>query len=156
MLVLRTGYQTFRSFESDIIQLHYGPIRIRNYLLPVIFHCLQNCNIFLINFQVFVYKRSVYASIKERLKSRGVENIAKSELINYFSPWIAQHMGQIRVASGNRTVERWANSILRISYYIFTYPSLLKLHTDPSLLRTLNDLLKNEALLQVSTTYRNT
>lgn len=100
-------------------------------------------------YQVFVYKRSVYASIKERLKSRGVENIAKSELINYFSPWIAQHMGQIRVASGNRTVERWANSMLRISYYIFTYPSLLKLHTDPSLLRTLNDLLKNEALLQI-------
>lgn len=71
------------------------------------------------------------------------------ELGNYFSPWYAEHIGQIRVASGNRTVDTWASKKLRVHYYIFTYPSLLKLHGDASLLKTLDGLLGNEALLQL-------
>lgn len=58
-------------------------------------------------------------------------------------------MGKIKVASGNRTVESWASSKLRVHYYIFTYPSLLKIHGNPQLLSVLNDLLQNEALLQI-------
>lgn len=58
-------------------------------------------------------------------------------------------MGQIRSASGNSTVEKWASRKLRLSYYLFTYSSLLKLHGNGSLLRNLDDLLGNEAILQL-------
>lgn len=54
-----------------------------------------------------------------------------------------------QVASGNKTVESWAMKRLRVHYYIFSYPSLLKLHGEPTLLRNLDTLLGNEALLQL-------
>ena len=56
---------------------------------------------------------------------------------------------KFQVASGNKTVESWATKRLRVHYYIFSYPSLLKLHGEPSLLRSLDSLLGNEALLQL-------
>lgn len=56
---------------------------------------------------------------------------------------------RLQVASGNKTVENWATKRLRVHYYIFSYPSLLKLHGEPSLLRSLDTLLGNEALLQL-------
>ncbi|XP_026736644.1 torso-like protein [Trichoplusia ni] len=100
-------------------------------------------------YQVFVFSRSAYSMIKERLKSKGVADITAKELEGYFSPWHAKHIGQIKVASGNKTVESWATKRLRVHYYIFSYPSLLKLHGEPSLLRSLDTLLGNEALLQL-------
>lgn len=54
-----------------------------------------------------------------------------------------------QVASGNKTVENWATKRLRAHYYIFSYPSLLKLHGEQALLRNLDSLLGNEALLQL-------
>lgn len=99
--------------------------------------------------QVFVYTPQVYQRIKERLKTRGVGDLSSLELSNYFSPWYAEHMGAIQSASGNKSVEAWAIDRLRVQYYIFTYPSLLKLHGDASLLRQLDGLLGNEALLQL-------
>lgn len=56
-------------------------------------------------------------------------------------------MGQIRAASGNTTVETWANRKLRLSYYLISYVSLLKLHGNGGLLKTLDELLGNEAIL---------
>lgn len=106
----------------------------------------NNC---IIVFQVFVYKRPMYLRIRERLKSKGVSNLDRLELEQYFSPWYAEHMGQIKVASGNRTVEQWASAKLRVHYYIFTYPTLLKIHGDSRLLSHLNELLKNEAILEM-------
>lgn len=100
-------------------------------------------------YQVFVYTPGVYARIKERLKTRGVSDLSSMELSNYFSPWYAEHMGAIQSASGNRSVEAWAVEQLRIQYYIFTYTSLLKLHGDAALLRQLDGLLGDEALLQL-------
>ncbi|XP_026318105.1 torso-like protein isoform X1 [Hyposmocoma kahamanoa] len=100
-------------------------------------------------YQVFVFSRTAYSMIKERLKSKGVADITAKELEGYFSPWHAKHIGQIKVASGNKTVENWATKRLRVHYYIFSYPSLLKLHGEPSLLRSLDTLLGNEALLQL-------
>ena len=100
-------------------------------------------------FQVFVYTPQVYLRIKDRLKTRGVAELSSLELSNYFSPWYAEHMGAIQSASGNRSVEAWATEQLRVQYYIFTYASLLKLHGDAGLLRQLNSLLGNEALLQL-------
>ncbi|KAF5302335.1 hypothetical protein FQA39_LY10374 [Lamprigera yunnana] len=98
---------------------------------------------------VFVYERPVYLQIKDRLRTQGISNLSNSELLNFFSPWYAEHMGKIKVASGNKTVENWALSKLRVHYYIFTYPSLLKIHGNPQLLSVLNNLLQNEALLQL-------
>ncbi|XP_015602217.1 torso-like protein [Cephus cinctus] len=100
-------------------------------------------------YQVFVYTPQVYMRIKERLKTRGVAELSSLELSNYFSPWYAEHMGAIQSASGNRSVEAWAIERLRVQYYIFTYASLLKLHGDAALLRQLDALLGNEALLQL-------
>ncbi|XP_044256057.1 torso-like protein [Tribolium madens] len=100
-------------------------------------------------YQVFVFRRSIYLQIKERLKTQGISHLDKLELGQYFSPWFAEHMGQIKVASGNHTVEDWAAAKLRVHYYIFTYPTLLKIHGDTQLLTVLNDLLQNEAILQM-------
>lgn len=99
--------------------------------------------------KVFVFSRAAYSMIKERLKSKGVSDVTAKELEGYFSPWHAKHIGRIKVASGNKTVENWASKRLKIHYYIFSYPSLLKLHGEPSLLRNLDSLLGNEALLQL-------
>lgn len=73
--------------------------------------------------------------------------LSRLDLYNYFAPWYAEHLGQIRAASGNSTVETWAQRKLRLSYYLFTYVSLLKLHGNGGLLRTLDGLLGNEAIL---------
>ncbi|XP_068623048.1 torso-like protein isoform X1 [Battus philenor] len=100
-------------------------------------------------YQVFVFSRGVYSRIKERVKSQGVKDIPPAEMNNFFSPFFAEHVGAVKVASGNKTVESWAMKRLRVHYYIFSYPSLLKLHGEPSLLRNLDTLLGNEALLQL-------
>ena len=104
---------------------------------------------FLLDFQVFVYTPEIYLRIKERLKTRGAAELSSLELGNYFSPWYAEHIGSIQSASGNRSAEAWAVDRLRVQYYIVTYASLLKLHGDASLLKQLDSLLGNEALLQL-------
>lgn len=101
------------------------------------------------SFQVFVFNKRNYQHIKERLKSRGVLSLSKIDLYNYFAPWFSEHLGQIRCASGNSTVEKWASRKLKLSYYLFTYTSLLKLHGNGGLLRALDELLGNEAILQL-------
>lgn len=101
-------------------------------------------------YQVFVYPPNVYKRIKERLKTRGVADLSNVELASFFSPWSAEHIGTIQAASGNSTVEEWAIENLRVHFYFFTYTSLLKLHGDANLLRKLDGLLLNEALLQLN------
>lgn len=96
-----------------------------------------------------MFNKRNYQHIKERLKSRGVLSLSKSDLYNFFAPWYAEHLGSVRCASGNSTVERWAQRKLKLSYYLFTYNSLLKLHGSSSLLKALDDLLGNEAILQL-------
>ncbi|XP_011547805.3 torso-like protein isoform X1 [Plutella xylostella] len=100
-------------------------------------------------YQVFVFSRAVYSRIKERVKSKGIADIPPAEMTNFFSPFFAEHVGEVKVASGNKTVESWAMKRLRVHYYIFSYPSLLKLHGEPALLKNLDTLLGNEALLQL-------
>ena len=51
----------------------------------------------LLSLQVFVFSRTAYSMIKERLKSKGVADITAKELEGYFSPWHAKHIGQIKV-----------------------------------------------------------
>lgn len=100
-------------------------------------------------YQVFVYTPIVYKRIKDRLKSRGISSLSTGELSSYFSPWYAEHTGKVLSASGNATMEKWALQNLRVSFYFFNYPSLLKIHGDTALLKQLNTLLQNEALLQL-------
>uniref|UniRef100_A0A182Q629 MACPF domain-containing protein n=1 Tax=Anopheles farauti TaxID=69004 RepID=A0A182Q629_9DIPT len=100
-------------------------------------------------YQVFVFNKRNYAHVKEKLKTRGVLALSKVDLYEHFAPWYVEHMGKIRCASGNATVEAWAARKLRLSYYVFTYSSLLKLHGDGALLRILSELLQNEAILQL-------
>ncbi|XP_021916589.1 torso-like protein isoform X2 [Zootermopsis nevadensis] len=101
-------------------------------------------------YQVFVYNPPIYRSIKDRLRTQGVSNLSNVELASLFSPWSAEHIGEIQAASGNATVEEWATENLRIHFYLFTYTSLLKLHQNGNLLRKLDSLLGNEALLQLN------
>jgi torso-like protein len=100
--------------------------------------------------QVFVYSPPIYQKIKDRLKTRGVSNLSNVELASFFSPSSAEHIGNIQTASGNAAVEQWATENLRMHFYLFTYTSLLKLHKNASLLRKLDNLLGNEALLQLN------
>lgn len=86
--------------------------------------------------------------VKNRLKSPAL-NISIAELSNLFSPRNAQHVGKIKVSSGNKTVESWASSHLRVQYHIFSYHSLLQIFVNPPLLEALNRLLQNEALLSI-------
>lgn len=99
--------------------------------------------------QVYVYAPNTYKVIKERLKSKGLAQISNQELTGYFSPWYAEHVGKIQSASGNATVENWAQQRLRVKFYFFTFASLLKLHGDTKLLSELNNILGNEALLKL-------
>jgi len=100
--------------------------------------------------QVFVFSPPIYRSIKDRFQTKGVSDLSNVELASFFSPWSAEHIGNIQVASGNTTVEEWATENLRVHFYLFTYSSLLKLHENASLLRKLDSLLGNEALLQLN------
>ncbi|XP_022903919.1 torso-like protein isoform X2 [Onthophagus taurus] len=100
-------------------------------------------------YQVFVYQKPIYRRIKDRLKTKGITNMSTAELTNYFGPWYAHHIGKVKVASGNKTVENWAAKNLRVQYYFYTYPSLLKIHGSVELLSELNRLLQNEALIEL-------
>uniref|UniRef100_A0A336KKX2 CSON012121 protein n=1 Tax=Culicoides sonorensis TaxID=179676 RepID=A0A336KKX2_CULSO len=100
-------------------------------------------------YQVFVFTKAKYQHLKERLKAKGVAALSKVDLYNYFAPWYSEHIGSIRCASGNSTVEKWASRKLRLSYYLFTYSSLLKLHGNGNMLRNLDELLGNEAILHM-------
>ncbi|XP_055904550.1 torso-like protein [Eupeodes corollae] len=100
-------------------------------------------------YQVFVYNRKNYQIIKDRLKTKGIGGLTKPDLHDFFAPWYAEHLGQIRTASGNATVERWARRKLLYEYYVFKYGTLLKLHGNGTLLRSLDTLLGNEAILQL-------
>ncbi|XP_055381192.1 torso-like protein [Condylostylus longicornis] len=100
-------------------------------------------------YQVFVYNKMNYQVIKDRLKSKGISGLSKLDLYNFFAPWYAEHLGQIRSASGNTTIERWARRKLQYQYYFFRYSTLLKLHGNGTLLRSLDHILDNEAILQL-------
>lgn len=80
--------------------------------------------------QVFVFNKKNYQIIKDTLKKTGITNVSRENLADFFSPYYADHMGSILVASGNKSVANWATSVLRNHYYVFTYPSLLKIHGE--------------------------
>lgn len=96
-----------------------------------------------------MYSPQIYQRIKERLKTRGITQISSDELGSYFSPWYAEHIGTIQSASGNHSLETWAVQSLRVHHTFVAYSTLLKLHGNVMLLRQLDEMLGNEALLQL-------
>ncbi|GLH11181.1 Torso-like protein [Gryllus bimaculatus] len=100
-------------------------------------------------FRVFVYSQQIFRNLKQRLKTQGATELSNSDLASFFSPWYAEHIGRIQSASGNATVEAWAARELRVHYYFYAYQNLLKLNGNAKLLRVLDGLLGNEALLQL-------
>lgn len=64
----------------------------------------------MLSLQVFVFSRSAYSMIKERLKSKGVADITAKELEGYFSPWHAKHIGQIKVNNGKKIEKYFVDS----------------------------------------------
>ncbi|CAK1542587.1 unnamed protein product [Leptosia nina] len=100
-------------------------------------------------YQVFKYKRSGYNTLKSfiRLRERRRSN---SDLRFYFSSLFLKQVGDIRIASGNKTVEKWARNNLRDSQYLFSRPSLLRLHYNRNLAFKLNEMLDTGALLSLN------
>ncbi|CAH4034901.1 unnamed protein product [Pieris brassicae] len=100
-------------------------------------------------YQVFKYKRSGYNTLKNfiRLRERRRSN---SDLRFYFSSIFLRQVGDIRIASGNKTVEKWARKNLRDSQYLFSRPSLLRLHYNRNLAFKLNEMMDNGALLSLN------
>lgn len=100
-------------------------------------------------YQVFVFRKSHYYQIKNRFVTYGYSNINNDELNEYFSPWKALHIGQIRTSSGNRTIEKWCFKNLQMIVPVFKFQSILKLHENDDLFQMAQNLLTNEALLQI-------
>ncbi|KAL0879498.1 hypothetical protein ABMA27_003242 [Loxostege sticticalis] len=98
-------------------------------------------------YQVFKYKRSGYNLLRAYIKVRNAQTNNSDNLRFYFASYFLKQVGDIRVASGNKTVEAWARKHLRESQYLYSRPSLLKLHYSPILAYKLNELLDNGALL---------
>lgn len=95
-----------------------------------------------------VYKKDVFYHMLERFKDRGAD-LPTYAIGTYFSPWFAEHIGSIKTSSGNAMIESWASSKLLVHHYVFTYVNLLKARNDTNLLKYLNGLLKNEAVLKM-------
>lgn len=100
-------------------------------------------------YQVFVYEPDRYRLIKDRLRLKGISKIPSPELLEYFSPLYARHIGRILSASGNETVEHWASRKLQLTVFPVPFVSLMKLHSNSKLLYELEGLLGNEALLRL-------
>lgn len=100
-------------------------------------------------YQVLVYPQSVYEQMKNTFMKAGKSSMRLNEVSSYFSPWYAEHIGRIVVASGNGTLEKWADANLQSRMYIFVYSNLLNLRNSPELLHELHGLMQNEALLQL-------
>lgn len=97
-----------------------------------------------------MYSPRIYNQLKARLQDSGLSSLGNTEIITLFSPWYAEHLGHILPASGNATLAQWAKSALSVTSYFFTYTSLLKLRSNNTLLRELDTLLGNEAVLQLN------
>ncbi|CAH0746749.1 unnamed protein product [Diatraea saccharalis] len=70
-------------------------------------------------YQVFVFSRSVYSRIKERVKAKGITDIPVSDMNNYFSPFFAEHVGAVKVWTV--PTDSQILSYIFLSYDLFTF-----------------------------------
>ncbi|BES91132.1 torso-like protein [Nesidiocoris tenuis] len=76
--------------------------------------------------QVLVYERQVFENLKKRIHGPVVPATNFAAMAKYLSPLYANEVGRVMVASGDLTIARWANEILRRkrSRLKTKYPSL--------------------------------
>lgn len=137
----------FGNLQSDAASTHISQLQATDTYNSCT--CVYILIVWRSQFQVFVYSPEIYSRIKLRLKSQPISQISKTELTSYFSPWFAEHIGSVQTASGNASVEAWASSRLRNSFYFLRYANLLNLHGDAKLLAEVDGLLKDEAVVQL-------
>ncbi|KAJ2941210.1 hypothetical protein O0L34_g10443 [Tuta absoluta] len=102
-------------------------------------------------YQVFKFKRAGYHLLKSYIRQKNSRQHHKTtDLRTYFASYFLHQIGDIRVASGNKTIERWARKHLRDGQYLHSRPTLLRLRYNPVLVHKLNELLDNGALLGLS------
>lgn len=108
-------------------------------------------------YQVIVYSQKIYKKLRDKIeKASGFQSLSNEEINFLFSPQFAEHMGNVLTSSGNETLLDWAEESLNSSYtvpadppYKITYSNLLKLYRNSKLLKQLEVLLGNEALLHL-------
>ncbi|CAH2087919.1 unnamed protein product [Euphydryas editha] len=101
-------------------------------------------------YQVFKFKRPGYNLLKSYIKLREQRKSDFGDLRFYFSSYFLKQVGDIRIASGNKRIEQWARNNLLDSQYLYSRPSLLRVHYSPILAYKLNEMLDDGALLSLN------
>ncbi|CAB3232138.1 unnamed protein product [Arctia plantaginis] len=100
-------------------------------------------------YQIFKYKRTGYNMLRAYIRLRNHGRAKPDNLRFYFSSYFLKQVGDIRIASGNKTTESWARKNLRDVQYLYSRPSLLRLYYNPVLLNKLTELMDNGALMGI-------
>lgn len=98
---------------------------------------------------MFVYSVPTYLALQQRFKEHETNDLSSDDFIKFFSPWYSEHVGNIIAASENPVLETWANNNFLLRMSIFSYPSLIKIHTNPEISYEIDRFMGNGALLHV-------
>ncbi|XP_026736313.1 torso-like protein [Trichoplusia ni] len=98
-------------------------------------------------YQVFKYKRRGFDLLKSVINLTNRRPDALQNLRFYFSSYFLKQVGDIKIASGNKTTETWARNNLRDIQYLYSRPSLLRLHYSSTLVHQLHKQMDNGALI---------
>ncbi|KAJ8720949.1 hypothetical protein PYW08_006414 [Mythimna loreyi] len=98
-------------------------------------------------YQVFKYKRRGFELLRSYISLRNTRRTGTANLRFYFSSYFLKQVGDIRIASGNKTIETWARNNLRDGQYLYSRPSLLRLNYNAVLVSKLNSLMDKGALI---------
>lgn len=101
-------------------------------------------------YQVFKYKRRGFDLLRSYIAMRNTGQASSANLRFYFSSYFLKQVGDIKIASGNKTIETWARTNLRDSQYLYSRPSLLRLNYNAVLVHKLNNLMDNGALIALN------
>ncbi|XP_026751625.2 torso-like protein [Galleria mellonella] len=135
--------------EMAIGKLNFSdPVGVRRFMKSYGTHYIDSYVTGNFIYQVFKYKRPWYNILKAKL--RNSRQTGSTNLRFFFSSFFLTQVGDIRIASGNKSVEDWARRNLRDGQYLYSRPSLLRLHYSPMLASKLNQFLDNGALLGLS------
>ncbi|XP_071447571.1 torso-like protein [Hetaerina americana] len=99
-------------------------------------------------YQVYAYSRRKYPKIVSELQEKTVNKWAKY-FDFVFSPWFADHSGDIMVASGNSTIKQWMHRNLNASFFIYAHQSLLNVYRNKSLMQELSTLLGDDVIVEL-------
>ncbi|XP_039295245.1 torso-like protein [Nilaparvata lugens] len=100
-------------------------------------------------YQVFVFSVPNFLIIQDEFRIHGPKNISADTLSKYMSPYYAENVGDIMVASGNPALKSWASKHFLMQISFLTYPSLVKLQIMPGLAGKMDPLLGNKTVLQL-------